>query len=112
MASISIAQMAKLAKVFSGDLSVDKVIELARGFGLEVASEEIPGDRKGDAFRQVAQFAVQSETQVFRGTIHGPNGLRVEVLFAASSSHEGNSDQHQKLVDDQRNTEYSLVRAH
>jgi len=111
MPSLSIRQMATLAKLATGNLSMEDVMTFLEGFGVEAACGEVPTDRKGDVFQRVAQFSLQPGTELKHITVVGRDGFKVEMLAVLRGANESNSDQNQKVIDEQAQATLSLSRA-
>jgi hypothetical protein len=90
----------KLAKLATGSLSADDILEVASSLGAEVAFAEVPEDRKEDAFQRVAQFSMLDGAHMMHGTVLMKDGSRIELIGVIRSP-DGSNRGYQKTIDRQ-----------
>lgn len=89
----------KLAKLATGSITPDDLIEVVSSLGIEVVLSEIPEDRKADAFQRVAQFSLLPGAAVRHVTFIAKDGSRAEALFVMKVSDQSNTGSSKKMLD-------------
>lgn len=101
----------KLAKLATGNVSVDDALEVLSGLGIEAQFDDVPEDRKGDAFQRVAQFSMASGATVKHLTLIAKDGSRAEAIFVARAADQSNTRSSKKVLDFDESSKLALCQS-